>query len=322
MALSLNKVFGPCTKQPLLQVARAMATGAAWQSHVSRPRRSMLFLPGSNARALVKAQSVAADSLILDLEDAVAPSAKEVARAQVAAAVKDRPFGLREVTVRVNGLDTPWGLDDVRAIVPAQPDMVILPKVEKISDVAQLATLMDDCGGKNIPIGCMIETPRGVLAANEVALSSNRVICLIAGTSDLTSDLHSATVPSRAPLLTSLSLILLAGRAAGVAVIDGVHLDLGDTEGFARACVQAKEMGFDGKTLIHPKTIAESNKVFSPTTEDVTKAREIIAAYEEAAANKKGIATLNGKLIENLHAASARRLVEFAEAVERLTANQ
>lgn len=281
----------------------------------------MLYMPGSNARALEKAKSIAADSLILDLEDAVAPNAKGEARELVAKALAERAFGKREVTVRINALDSPWGKDDLQVVAPLGPDAILIPKVESAAAVHDLELGLAAFGApSNTAIGAMIETPLGVLRAQEIAASTSRLTLLVMGTSDLTTDLRARHTRDRQPLLTSLQLCVLAARAHGVAIVDGVALDLADDEGFELACVQGKNMGFDGKTLIHPKTVAMANKVFGPDAAAVEHAHRVIAAYEEAAASGKGVATLDGKLVENLHAAEARRLVTFASAIADLSA--
>ena len=287
----------------------------------ARPRRSVLYMPGSNARALEKGRSLPADALILDLEDAVAPDAKDTARGQIAEAVKAGGYGRRELAIRVNGLDTPWGRDDVAAAAACGPDAILLPKVETAAMVAELEALMAAAGApERTAIWCMMETPLGMLNAQEVAGASKRVACLVMGTSDLVKDLQAAHTPQRLPVLTSLSLCILAARAYGLAILDGVHLDLQDDAGFADSCLQGKELGFDGKTLIHPKTIAKANEVFAPSPAEVEQAHKMIAAHAEAAAEGKGVVVLDGKLVENLHVEAAQRSVALAEAIAELEA--
>jgi citrate lyase subunit beta/citryl-CoA lyase len=284
-----------------------------------RPRRSLLYMPGSNARALEKAKSLPADGLILDLEDAVAPDAKAVGREQVCAAVKGGGYGGRELVIRINGLDTPWGKDDIAAAAAAKPDAVLVPKVESAAQVQAVAALLDmHRAPAETTIWCMMETPLGILHAEAIAGASKRVACLVLGTSDLTKDLHARHTPLRLPMLTSLTLCLLAGRAHGLTVLDGVHLDLADDAGFVEACRQGLELGFDGKTLIHPKQVEPCNAVFAPSPDEVADARKIIAAFEAATAAGKGVVLVDGKLIENLHVEAAQRLVALAEAIERL----
>jgi citrate lyase subunit beta / citryl-CoA lyase len=286
-----------------------------------RPRRSLLYMPGSNARALEKAKTLPADGLILDLEDAVAPDAKAVGREQVCGAVKGGGYGGRELVIRVNGLDTPWGKDDIAAAAAAKPDAVLVPKVESAAQVQAVDALLQMGGAPaGTTIWCMMETPLGILHAEAIAGASERVACLVLGTSDLTKDLHARHTAARLPMLTSLSLCLLAGRAFGLTVLDGVHLDLADEAGFVAACRQGLELGFDGKTLIHPKQVEPCNAVFAPSPEEVADARKIITAFQAATAAGKGVVLVDGKLIENLHVEAATRLVTLADAIERLQA--
>lgn len=285
-------------------------------SKTARPRRSVLYMPGSNARALEKGRTLAADGLILDLEDAVAPDAKEMARQQIGAALEAGGYGARELIVRVNGLESPWGYDDIVAAAGFGADAVLLPKVESAGAVHQAETIMKASGApETLSVWCMMETPLGMLHAEEIAEASPRVGALVMGTSDLAKELYAAHTRDRLPMITSLGLCLLAARAAGTAILDGVHLDLGDDEGFAYSCRQGKELGFDGKTLIHPKTIDVANEVFGPSAEEVEWSRTIIAAHAEAEKKGKGIVVVDGKLIENLHVLNAERLVAMAEAI-------
>jgi citrate lyase subunit beta/citryl-CoA lyase len=281
-----------------------------------RPRRSVLYMPGSNARALEKGRTLPADGLILDLEDAVAPDAKEQARAQVCAALRDGGFAPRETILRVNALDTPWGYADLVAASASGADAVLLPKVESAESVRQAEAVMVASGAPpGLAIWCMMETPRAMLHAEEIAGASLRLAGFVMGTSDLTKDLHARHTRDRLPMLTSLGLCLLAARAQGIAILDGVHLDLEDEEGFEQACRQGVELGFDGKTLIHPKTIATANRIFAPSEEEVAWSRRIIAAHAEASAQGKGVVVVDGKLVENLHVANALRVVALAEAI-------
>jgi len=285
-------------------------------SKTARPRRSVLYMPGSNARALEKGRTLAADGLILDLEDAVAPDAKEMARQQIGAALKAGGYGARELIVRVNGLESPWGYDDIVAAAGFEADAILLPKVESAGAVHQAETIMEASGAPQaLSVWCMMETPLGMLHAEEIAEASPRVGALVMGTSDLAKELYAAHTRDRLPMITSLGLCMLAARAAGIAILDGVHLDLGDDEGFAYSCGQGKELGFDGKTLIHPKTIDVANEVFGPSEEEVEWSRTIITAHAEAAKEGKGIVVVDGKLIENLHVLNAKRVVAMAEAI-------
>jgi len=279
----------------------------------------MLYMPGSNARALEKGRTLAADALILDIEDAVAPDAKALARGQIVEAVRTGGYGGREIIVRINPLDSPWGHDDLAAIATSGADAILLPKVETAAMVQDLETQMAGAGApEGMGIMCMMETPLGMLHAEAVAGASQRVSCLVMGTSDLVKDLQASHTGARLPVLTSLGLCLLAARAFGLAIVDGVHLDLADDAGFAAACVQGLELGFDGRTLIHPKTIAKANEVFSPSAEEVAFSHRIIAAHAEAAAEGKGVVLVDGKLIENLHVENAKRLVALTEAIQAL----
>jgi citrate lyase subunit beta / citryl-CoA lyase len=289
-------------------------------SATSRPRRSVLFMPGSNPRALEKARTLPADGLIFDLEDAVAPEAKESARTIVEAALGGGGYGDRELVIRVNAIDTPWSHTDLAAVATMPIDAVLLPKVENPDLVALTVSLLDGFGApERLAVWCMLETPRGILYAREIAAASPRLAALVLGTSDLTKDLHAFPTRDRLPLVTSLSLAILAARAHGLAVLDGVHLDLADDEGFAAACRQGRELGFDGKTLIHPKQIGAANAAFAPTPEEVEWSRRIIAAHSEAAAAGKGVVLVEGRLIENLHVENARRLLSLAGEIERLS---
>lgn len=283
-----------------------------------RPRRSALYMPGSNARALEKGRGLPADALILDLEDAVAPDAKAEARANVQAAVAAGGYGPRELVVRTNGLNTPWGYDDLAMAATSGADAVLLPKVESADTVRQADALLRGAGApESLRLWCMMETPLGMLNAKEIAGATPRLGALVMGTSDLAKDLHAAHTRDRLPMLTSLGLCLLAARAYGLAILDGVHLDLNDEEGFAHACRQGRELGFDGKTLIHPKTVAACNAAFAPAAEEVAYGRRIIDAHAAAAAEGKGVVVVDGRLVENLHVEAARRLVALAEAIER-----
>jgi len=276
-------------------------------------------MPGSNARALEKARSLPADGLILDLEDAVAPDAKVSARDQVREAILAGGYAPREVILRVNGMATPWGHADLEAAATAGADAVLLPKVESADAVRQALAVLDGAGGPaDLPLWCMMETPRAMLRAEAIAGASPRVACLVMGTSDLAKELHAAHTALRLPMLTALSLCLLAARAHGLAILDGVHLDLQDEEGFAAACGQGAELGFDGKTLIHPKQIEPANRAFAPTGDELARARRPIEAHEQAARDGRGVAVVDGRLVESLHVAEARRQVLLADMIAAL----
>ncbi|TVQ31985.1 MAG: CoA ester lyase [Geminicoccaceae bacterium] len=282
-----------------------------------RPRRSVLYMPGSNPRALEKAKTLAADGLILDLEDAVAPEAKDEARRLVAAALAERSaYGDRELIVRVNGLDTPWGYADLAAMATAGADAILLPKVDSADMVRRAVRVLDAEGGPaDLPVWCMMETARGMLRAEEIADSSERLGGFVMGTSDLAKELACAHTPLRLPMITSLGLCLLAARTAGLVILDGVYLDLDDEAGFAASCQQGRELGFDGKTLIHPKQLAAANAAFAPSEAEVAWSRKIIAAHKEAVAAGKGVVVVDGRLVENLHVAMAESVVAMAEAI-------
>ena len=287
-------------------------------SATPRPRRSLLFVPGSNARALEKARSLAADGLIFDLEDAVTPAAKESARALVAAALADGGYGSRELVLRVNAIDSPWGHADLAAAATMPLDAVLLPKVENPDRVFLTASLLDAFGAPNpLALWCMLETPRGILYAREIA-GASPLAALVLGTSDLTKNLHALATRDRLPLVTSLGLVILAARANGLATLDGVHLDLQDDVGFTASCRQGRELGFDGKTVIHPMQIAAANAAFAPTREEIEWSRRIIAAHDEAAAAGEGVVLVDGRLVENLHVEDARRLLRLADQIEHL----
>lgn len=282
----------------------------------ARPRRSVLYMPGSNARALEKGKELPADGLILDLEDATAPDAKEEARGQVVTAVQAGGYGPREIFVRVNGLDTRWGHADLVAAASSRADAVLLPKVESADEVRQAVRILETAGAPpEMRVWCMMETPRGILRAEEIADSTRRLAGFVMGTSDLAKDLHAAHTAMRLPMIVSLGTCLLAARAAGLAILDGVHLDLEDEAGFRKSCEQGRELGFDGKTLIHPKQLAAANEVFAPSEAEVATARRMIDAWDQAQREGKGVVVVDGKLVENLHVAEAKRIVALAEAI-------
>ena len=289
--------------------------------HTARPRRSVLYMPGANTRALEKGRSLPADALILDLEDAVAPDAKAGARDNIVAALDEGGYGYREIVVRINAFASPWGHDDLAAVAKSRADAVLLPKVESADMIRQAEAAMDAMGAPaEMTIWAMMETPLGMLHAEEIAGASPRLACLVMGTSDLAKDLHASHTRERLPMITGLGLCLLAARAHHVAILDGVHLDLADDEGFEFSCRQGVELGFDGKTLIHPKTIAVANQQFSPSETEVDWSHKIIAAHAEATAAGKGVVVYEGKLIENLHVESAKRVVAMADAISQRAA--
>lgn len=287
----------------------------------ARPRRSMLYMPGSNTRALEKAKGLAADALILDLEDAVAPDAKEEARANVCAAAGD--YGKREVLIRVNGLGTAWGQADIAAAAKSQADGILIPKVESADMVRQVEAIMDAAGAPaDMAIWCMIETPLGVLHVEEIASASPRLGGFVMGTSDLAKDMRCLHTTMRLPFMAAFNMSVMAARAYGLAVLDGVYLDLSDDEGFKASCQQGRDLGFDGKTLIHPKTIGMANDAFGPTEKEVAWSKTIIQAHEDALKDGKGVVVVDGKLIENLHVVTAKEIVAQADAIKELEAAQ
>src|SRR5262245_37464360 len=285
-----------------------------------RPRRSLLFLPGSNLRVLEKAKTLPADGIILDLEDSVAPEAKATAREQVAAAVDARGFGRREVIVRVNGLDTPWWLDDLGMAARARPDGILVPKVASKADLTAIADRLGDIGADHtIRVWIMIETPLGVLRVEELAASAGdaeiRLAGLVIGPNDIARETRMRLTAGRAPMVPALMQCIFAARAHGLDILDGVYNNFSDIEGFASECAQAREMGFDGKTLIHPSQIEPCNTAFTPAAEDVAAAREILAEFDLPANAGRGAIQIRGQMVERLHMETARRTVEIADAI-------
>ncbi len=275
--------------------------------------RSVLYMPSSNARALDKAKTLPADAVIFDLEDAVAPDAKEAAREQACAAVRSGEYGRRTLTIRCNGLDTPWGDADLRAAAAARPAAVVVPKVNGPDHVAAVAAVT----GPDTRIWTMIETPSGVFAAREIA-AHPQVDAFVMGTNDLAKELRAALVPGRGPLLPHLATALLAAREAGIVALDGVWNDVKDLEGFEAECVQGAQLGFDGKTLVHPSQVEVANRVWAPDEAEVDAARRVIEAFAEAEREGRGVVTVDGRMVENLHVANARRTLATADAIAAL----
>jgi citrate lyase subunit beta/citryl-CoA lyase len=285
-----------------------------------RPRRSFLFMPGSNARALEKARTLAADGFIFDLEDAVAPDAKAAARAQIADAVTSRGYGRREILVRINGLDTSWWLDDVGMVARAHPDGIVIPKLQSPDQLKAIADRLGDINADHaIRVWAMIETPLGVLHAEDIAAQARdfemRLEGFIIGPNDIARETRMRMVEGRAPMLPALSNCIFAARAHGIDILDGVYNDFSDADGFVRECAQAREMGFDGKTLIHPSQIEACNAAFTPAADEVARAREILAAFEKPENAGRGAIQLNGQMVERLHMEMARRTVAIAVAI-------
>ena len=287
-----------------------------------RPRRSVLYMPGSNARALEKAKSIAADALILDLEDAVAPEAKDAARNQVCAAVKAGGYGRRELVIRINGLETPWGKADLEAAVAAVPDAILLPKPRNGADVARVSEALSRAGDKT-QVWAMIETPLAILNVQDIAAASRlgdaRLACLVMGTNDLVKETRADLSSNRRPALYWLSATVTAARAYGLDVLDGVYNNFKDAEGFRRECMHGRALGFDGKTLIHPDQVAVANEVFAPPEAEVAFARKIIAAFDQPENKGKGVITVEGRMVELLHAEMARRTVAIADAIKEMS---
>ena len=286
-----------------------------------RPRRSVLYMPASNPRALEKARELPVDGLILDLEDAVAPEAKAQARDAVVKALKEG-FGGRELLVRINGLDTRWWVDDIDAATSARPDAVLVPKVSSPRQLQDLAARLVDMGtDPHVRVWAMIETPLAVLNVRDIAAaaldSETRLAGFVMGTNDLAKDTGAHIVPGRAPMLPWLMNCLAAARAYGLDILDGVYNDLGNAEGFAAECRQARDLGFDGKTLIHPRQIEPCNQAFSPAPEEVEAARKIIAAFDLPENENKGVIQVDGRMVERLHAEMARRTVTIADAIAK-----
>ncbi len=288
---------------------------------ILRPRRSVLYMPGSNAKAMDKAKSLGADSLIFDLEDAVAPEAKAQAREAVAAALRGGGYGAREVIVRVNGLATPWGRDDLAAIVPAGPGGVLFPKVDGPGDVtAARAAMLQAGAAPDLPLLVMIETPKALLALREIgqAAKAAALVGFVMGTNDLAKDLRAVLTPDRAAFLTALSMAVITARAYGLAAIDGVFNDIQNQEGFAGECRQGLQLGFDGKTLIHPAQIETANRIFSPSAQEINWAHAVIAAFAAPENAGRGVLKVDGRMIELLHLAQAKRLAATAAHIAAL----
>ena len=280
-----------------------------------KPRRSLLYMPGANARALEKARTINADCLIFDLEDAVSPDAKADARAKVVEAVQSGAYPGREVMVRVNGTETPWGEDDIAALAGLALDAIVLPKIDSRDQLLNTIDLINRHGGQHLPVWIMTETPRGVLDADAVYGCSNRIGGVILGTSDLAKDLRIPHTPDRLGFLHLLSHCVLAARANGLEVIDGVHLNFRDLEEFREHCEQGRTLGFDGKSLIHPSQVAICNEVFAPDAESVDRAERIMEAWDAAQAAGEGVCVVDGRLIENLHIEEAARTLALSEAI-------
>src|SRR4051794_8669157 len=287
-----------------------------------RPRRSVLYMPGSNARALDKAKTLPADTLILDLEDAVAPDAKETAREQVGAAIRGGGYGSRELVVRINALDSPWGEGDLAAAAAAAPDAVLVPKVSTPEALVAVGIRLRRLGApERTRVWAMIETPLAILRAEPIASAARdvdtRLDCFVMGTNDLAKETRARLVPGRAPMLPWLMTALAAARAHELDIVDGVYNALQDEDGFRAECEQGRDLGFDGKTLVHPNQIGPANAIFAPALEEVERARAIIALFDRPENASRGAVAMDGRMVERLHAEMARRTVAMAEAIER-----
>jgi citrate lyase subunit beta / citryl-CoA lyase len=300
-------------------VPDAAATRSPAVSETTRPRRSVLYMPGANERALEKAASLPADALILDLEDAVAPDAKSDARDRVCEAASSGRYGRREVAIRANAADTVWHADDVAAIAAAGPDALLVPKVGSADEVHAIERALEDGGAPDrTRIWVMVETPAAVRNIYAIASASERLSVLVVGTNDLAKELRAEHVPGRGPLVTALQQLVLGAREAGAAIVDGVFNDLDDADGFEAECRQGREFGMDGKTLIHPKQLEPANRVFAPSEDELARAREVITAFEEAQRDGRGVVTVGGRLVENLHVDQARDALARADAIAAL----
>lgn len=283
-----------------------------------RPRRSVLYMPGANTRALEKAKTIPADALILDLEDSVAPDAKPAARESVGEAVASKSYGSRELVIRINSLDTPWGVDDLRMAAAVRPDAVLIPKVSQSADIHAVSRLYTAMGGESSTrMWAMMETPLAIFNVREIASvhRTARLSCLVLGTNDLLKESRAQASGGRFAILPWLSMTLLAARAYGIDVIDGVYNDFKDEAGFRAECEQGRVMGMDGKSLIHPSQVAICNELFSPAADEVEWSRKVIAAFAEPDNANKGVITVDGRMVERLHLVMAQRVVAIAEAI-------
>jgi citrate lyase subunit beta/citryl-CoA lyase len=285
-----------------------------------RPRRSVLYLPGDNDRALEKARSLPADSIIIDLEDSVSPTNKEKARNQAIAAIREGGFGSREVVLRVNPIETPWGMADLHAAIGAAPHAILIPKVSNSGDITGTVKVVKAADADpRIRLWAMIETPMGIINAKEIAACGldpeNRLVCFVLGTNDLLKESRALASSNRFAVVPWLAMTLVAARAYGLDVIDGVYNDFKDDSGFRIECEHGRTLGMDGKTLIHPSQVVPCNEVFSPTDDEIAWARKIIAAFEEPENARKGVITVEGRMVERLHLVMAKRIASIAEAI-------
>jgi citrate lyase subunit beta/citryl-CoA lyase len=284
-----------------------------------RPRRSMLYSPANNLRFLEKAAALPTDCVAMDLEETIVPEAKEAARANVVKALKAYDYGQREVIVRVNRLGSPWIDGDLRAVARAGSHAILFPRIESRQEAIDCIAALDRAGGDSLPVMMMIETPFGVLRSEEIAGASDRIACLVMGTADLTNHLHARPHPERLPLITSLSLVILAARAHGRSVVDGIQSNLKDMHTFEYSCRLGRDMGLDGKTLVHPDQLIYCNEAYTPKPAEVAQAKEVIGAFEKAATEGRGNVVVNGRLIEQMHVVAARRMVALDEAIRKMS---
>jgi len=286
-----------------------------------RPRRSVLYMPAANERALEKAQTIAADALILDLEDAVAPDAKEAARVNACAAAASGAYGRREITIRCNGLDTPWGADDLAAAATSRADAVVIPKIASVTEIDAVVQHLDAAGAPaTMGVWAMVETPTAIFDIRSIA-GHPRVPVLVMGTNDLLKELRAEATADRSALTPHLATALLGAREAGKVILDGVYNDVRNSDGFLAEATAGRRMGFDGKTLIHPSQVDPTNDVWAPDDDAVDYARRVIAAFDEATAEGRGVITVDGRMIENLHVDNARRVLAVADAIAAMSAD-
>jgi citrate lyase subunit beta / citryl-CoA lyase len=290
-----------------------------------RPRRSVLYMPGSNDRALEKARTIPADALILDLEDSVAPDEKPAARERVANSVKTRAYGRREIVIRVNALETPWGIDDYKAAVAAEPDAILVPKVSRPGDMVSAAKVLAALGAApHVRLWAMMETPASILYAPNIAAvaadPASRFTCMVLGTNDLLKESRARALGNRFAIVPWLATSVLAARSYGLDILDGVYNDFRDEAGFREECEQGRTLGMDGKTLIHPSQVGPCNTVFSPSPEEVAWSRRIIEAFALPENARKGVITVDGRMVERLHMVMAERTVAIAEAIGEMQA--
>jgi citrate lyase subunit beta/citryl-CoA lyase len=285
-----------------------------------RPRRSVLYVPGDNERAIEKAKTLSADAIIIDLEDSVAPTNKEFARQQAIAAIRERSFGSHEVVLRVNPIETPWGMGDLHAALAVAPDAILVPKVSQAGDITGTAKVVNAADADpRIRLWAMIETPMGIINAREIAACApdpdNRLVCFVLGTNDLLKESRARASNNRFAVVPWLAMTLVAARAYGLDVIDGVYNDFKDNPGFRAECEHGRTLGMDGKTLIHPSQVIPCNEIFSPSEEEVTWARKIIKAFEDPENARRGVITVEGKMVERLHLVMAKRVAAIAEVI-------